>query len=131
AHVDMRDHAALEAEGGVGGIIRGCLVLLAVLAEPLRNIRGAGAAHALDLAEEIVEHVAPVADHVEDDAAAVLAAIIPRRALRFLPAALEHPVAELAAHREHAAEETGIAQESELLQARQEQLVLHRAMLDA
>ena len=89
------------------------------------------AAHALDLAEQIVEHVAPVADHVQNNAAAVLAAVIPRRPLRLLPAALEHPIAELAAHREHAAEEAGVAQERQLLQARQEQLVLHRAVLDA
>src|SRR5438034_472274 len=115
AHVDMRDQAALEAERGIGGIIRRRRVLLAVLVEAFRNIRGAGAAHALDLAEEIVEHVAPVADHVEDDAAAVLAAIIPRRPLRLLPAALEHPIAELAAHQEHPAEEAGIAQEGQLL----------------
>ena len=58
-------------------------------------------------------------------------AIIPRRPLRLLPVALEHPVAEFAAHREHAAEEAGIAQERQLLQAGQEQLVLHRAVLDA
>ena len=72
-------------------------------------------------------HVAPVAEHVEDDAAAVALAVVPRRALRRdAPVALEHPVAELAAHREHAAEEAGVAQHRELLQARQEQLVLHR-----
>src|SRR6202043_271059 len=105
--------------------------LLALLVKPLRNIRGAEAAHAFDLAKEIVEHVAPVADHIQNDAAAVLFAIIPRRPLRFLPAAFEHPVAELAAHREHTAEEAGIAQERELLQAWQEQFVLHRAVLDA
>src|SRR6185312_13756262 len=94
------------------------------------DIGCAEAGDALDLAEEIVEDVAPVADHVEDDAAAVLAAIVPRRPLRLLPTALEHPIAELAAYREHAAEEAGIAQEGELLQPRQEKLVLHRAVLD-
>src|SRR5206468_5167607 len=119
AHVDMRDHAALEAEGGVGGVIGGRRVLLALLVETLGDISGAETGDAFDLAEEVVEHVAPVADHVEDNAAAVLAAIIPRRPLRLLPAALEHPVSELAAHRQHAAEEAGIAQESEFLQARQ------------
>src|SRR4029078_2532190 len=92
AHVDMGDDTALEAEGGVGGVCAVRLILLAVLAKPLRNIRGAEAAHALDLAEEIVEHVAPVADHVQNDAAAVLAAIIPGRPLRLLPAALDNPL---------------------------------------
>src|SRR3954451_24793249 len=130
-HVDMRDHATLEAEGGIGGIVCRRLVTAALLVEAFGNIGGAQAADALDLAEEIVEHVAPMADHVENDAAAVLAAIVPRRPLRLLPAALEHPVAELAAYREHAAEKAAVAQEGELLQARQEQLVLHGAVLDA
>ena len=48
-----------------------------------------------------------------------------------LQVALEHPVAELDAHREHAAEEAGAAQHVELAQAGQEQLVLHRAVLQA
>src|SRR5258707_3227462 len=130
-HVDVRDHAALEAEGRVGGIVRRRVVLLALLVPALRNIGGAETAHTLDFAKQIVEHVAPVAHHVENDAAAVLAAIIPRRPLRLLPIALEHPVAEFAAHREHSAEKSGIAQECQLLQARQEQLVLHSAVLDA
>ena len=56
--------------------------------------------------------------------------VVPRRPLRRLPVALEHPVAELAAHREDAAEEAGVDQHLELEQARQEQLVLHHAVLD-
>ena len=42
-------------------------------------------------------------------AAAILFAIVPGRALRRLPVAFEDPVAELAANRQHAAEESGIA----------------------
>src|SRR6478735_11451898 len=92
AHVDMRDHAALEAEGGVGGVIGGRGVLLALLIKTFGNVSRAEAGDAFDLAEEIVEHVTPVADHVENDAAAVLAAVIPRRPLRLLPAAFDHLV---------------------------------------
>ena len=56
--------------------------------------------------------------------------VVPARPLRRLsPVALEHPVAELAAHREDAAEESGIAQHLELAQARQGQLVLDDAVL--
>jgi len=73
----MRDHPTLEPEGRVGGIIRSRGVLLASLVPALGNIRGAEATHAFNLAKEIVEHVAPVADHIENDAAAVLGAIIP------------------------------------------------------
>ena len=61
----------------------------------------------LHLAEQVVEHVAPVAQHVDDDAAAVLLAVVPRRPLRVLPVAFEHPVAELAAHAKDAPEEAG------------------------
>ena len=85
----------------------------------------------LHVAEGVVEHVAPVAEHVEDHAAAVLGAVVPRRALGRLQVALEHPVAELAAHREDAAEEARVDQQLELAQAGQEQLVLHHAVLDA
>ena len=85
------------------------------------------------LAEGVIEHVAPVAEHVGDDPAAVLRAVVPRRTLRGLPApvALEHPVAELTAHAEDAAEEAGVDEPLELADARQEQLVLHDAVLHA
>ena len=72
-----------------------------------------------------------MANHVEDDAAAVFAPIVPRRPLNRLQVALEHPVAELDSHREDSAEEAGAAQHVELAQAGQEQLVLHRTVLHA
>ena len=128
----MRDHAALELERRVGGIVGVGLVGLAVLVDAARNVRRAEAAHRLHVAEQVVEHVAPVAQHIEDDAAALGLLVVPARTLRRLaPVALEHPVAELAAHGEHAAEEAGIAQHRDLAQARQGQLVLHDAVLDA
>ena len=116
--VDLRHHAALQHEGGVGGVLGGRLVGLSVLVPALGDVGGAEAAQALDGAEHVVEHVAPVAEHIEDDAAAVLAAIVPGRPLDRLQVALEDPVAELAAHREHAAEEAGIAQHLQLHAAR-------------
>src|SRR5262245_13393367 len=72
-----------------------------------------------------------MAEHVEDDAAAILLAVIPRRPLRRLPVALEHPVAELAAHREDAPEEAGLDQHLELEQPGKKELVLHDAVLHA
>jgi len=73
-----------------------------------------------------------VAEHVDDDAAVVLLAVIPRRALRRLPpVALEDPVAELAAHREDPAEEAAIDEPLQLADPGQEQLVLHHAVLHA
>src|SRR5262249_32724545 len=98
---------------------------------PFWNIGRGETAYTFDLAEKIVEHVTPVADHIEDDAAAILLPVVPRRPLRLLPAAFKYPIAELAADREHATEEPGIAQERELLQSGEEQFVLHRTVLDA
>ncbi len=129
--VDVRDRAAVELEGRIGGIVNVGVVGFAVLVPAPRDVRGSQAAHALHLAEQVVEHVAPMAQHIEDDAAAVLLAVVPRRPLRRLPVAFEHPVAELAAHREDAAEEAGIDQHLELEQAGQKQLVLHHAVADA
>src|SRR5207237_566022 len=122
-------------EGGGRGVVRGGLVLLAVLVPAEGNVGGAEPAHRLHLAEEVVEHVAPVAQHVENDAAAVLLAVVPRRALSirlsFLAVAFEHPVAEFAAHREDLSEKALLAQLLELEQPRQPELVLHYAVLDA
>ncbi len=58
-------------------------------------------------------------------------AVVPARPLRGLPVALEHPVAELAAHRKDLAEETAVAQHLQLQEAGQPELVLHHAVLDA
>src|SRR5215831_199555 len=121
-------HSTFELEGGIGGVVDVGLVSLAVLVPALGNMGRAQTGHALHLTKEIVEHVAPVAEHVEDDAAALVLLVVPRGALRRLPVTLEHPIAELAAHGEEAPEEAGIDQRLELAQARQEQLVLYHAM---
>src|ERR1051326_3732090 len=78
-----------------------------------------------------LEHRTPVTGHVEDDAARLGLAIVPGRALRRLPIAFEHPVAEVALDREDAAEEPTVDESLEFHQARQEQLVLHDAVFDA
>ena len=127
----MRDGAARELEGGIGGVVDVGVVGLVVLVPALRNVSDTEAGHALHLAKQVVEHVAPVAQHIEDDAAAIFLAVVPGRALRRLPVTLEHPIAELATDREDAAEETGIDQRLELEETRQKQLVLHHAVADA
>ncbi|CAH1690697.1 hypothetical protein CHELA40_50002 [Chelatococcus asaccharovorans] len=130
--VDLGDDAALELEGRIGGVVGIGGIGLSVLADTRRDVGGAKAGDGFDLAEEIVEDVAPVAEHVEDDAAAIALAIVPARSLRRLaPVTLEHPVAEFAAHREDAAEEASFVEHLDLAQARQIELVLHHAVLDA
>src|SRR6185312_10893992 len=127
----MRDHVILKLEGGVGGVIGIGIVGFAVLVHPLRDMRRAKAADGLDLAEEIVENITPVAEHIENDAAAFGFLVVPAWALRRLPPiAFKHPVTEFTTNREHAAEEARIAQHSDLAQSRQKQFVLYDAVLD-
>src|SRR5215470_2057255 len=64
--VHVRDHIILKLEGGVGGIIGIGIVGLAVLVHPLRDMRRAKAAYGLHPAEEIVEDITPVAEHIEN-----------------------------------------------------------------
>ena len=131
ARVELRDHAALELEDRVGRVVGGGGVGVALLVDALGDLGDRPRVDRLDAAEEVLEHVVPVREHVDDDAAAVLGAVVPARALGGLPVALEDPVAELAAHAEDAAEEAGVDEALELLQAREVELVVHDAVLDA
>ena len=63
-----------------------------------------------------------MAKHVEDHPAAVLPAIVPRRALRGNRIAFKNPVTEFAPHGENAAKESHVAQPLDLQQARQPEL---------
>src|SRR6185369_14810228 len=100
--IEVRDDAARELEGRVRRVVGRRLVLAAGLVPAPGDVRRAEAAHRAHLAEQVVEHVAPVAQHVEDDPAAVLHAVVPGRTLRgglpLLAITLEDPVAEFAAH---------------------------------
>ena len=98
ARVELRDHAALELEDRVGRVVGGGRVGVALLVDALGDLGDRPRVHGLDATEQVLEHVVPVREHVDDDAAAVLGAVVPAGALRRLPVALEDPVAELAAH---------------------------------
>ncbi len=127
----MGDDAVLQFERRVGRVVGGGLVALPGLVPALGDVGGAEAGDGLHLAEETVEDVAPVAEHVDDDAAAVGLAVVPRGALRGRRVAFEDPVAEFAAHGENPPEEAGVLEQAQLLHPRQPQLVLHDAVLDA
>src|SRR5664279_3326571 len=99
-------------------------VWLAGLVPAGGDVRGAEAGEALDATEKILDDVLPVAEHVDDDAAVVLLAVVPRGALEFLELAGEHPVAKLAADREDFAEETGVDEIFQFEEAGQPELVL-------
>src|SRR5258708_17998316 len=127
----MRNDVAREPERRVRGIVCGRPVPVSVFIPALRDVPRTEAGNALHFPEQVVEHVAPVAQHVEDDSAAVLHPVIPRRPLRGLHVTLEDPVAKLAADREYPAEETGVTQRLDLQQSRQPQLVLHHSVPNA
>ena len=69
--------------------------------------------------------------HVENNATTVLFAVVPTGSLNRLQVAFKHPVAKLNAHTEHLAKKASFSEHVEFAQARQEQLVLHSAVLDA
>src|SRR5690606_16092157 len=104
-------------------------VSISALVYALRDMRRGDAAHRLHLPEQVVEHVAPVREHVQDHSAAILLPVVPGGALRGNDVALEHPVAELTPHGEDLAEEATVAQGLELHQAGEPELVLHHPML--
>ncbi len=126
---ELRDDPALQLEGGVGRVVGGGVVPAAPLVPALRDLRHAQRRHRLHLAEEVVEDVAPVREHVEDHPAPVLLAVVPRRPLRRDDVALEDPVAELPADGVDAAEEVRVAQRLQLHHPREPELVLHDAVL--
>jgi hypothetical protein len=79
----------------------------------------------------VVEHVTPVTEHVDDDAAVVLLTVIPRWPLRQNGVALKDPIAELAAHAEQAAEEALLAERAVFHEAGEPEFVLHDAVFHA
>ena len=91
------------------GASRDLAIALARFIDALGDMRRTEARHAFHFAEDVIEDVSPVAQHIEDDAATLLRLVVPRRALRGLPIAFEYPVAELTAHRQDAAEESRVA----------------------
>lgn len=129
--VDLRDDAALQFEDPVGGVVGGGRVRFALLVPAARDVCGDVCRDGVDLAEQLVQDVLPVREHVDGDAAAVLGPVVPGGALRFLPVAFEDPVAELASHGEDLAEEAAVDESLQLQQAGKEDLVLDDTVLDA
>ena len=110
--------AAVELEHRVGGVLGGRRRTASPASSTRSGMCVAPTAQTERTgAEHVVEHVAPVGEHVDDDPAAVLGAVVPRRPLR-LRVALEDPVAELAAHGEDAPEEAAVDQPPQLAAAR-------------
>ena len=81
--------------------------------------------------EKIVEDIAPVTKHVDDDAASIFFPVIPGGALRRLPISFENPIAKFSANRKDPSEKTVFDQGLQFSQTREKQFVLDDAILQA
>src|SRR5580704_12355412 len=127
--VDLRDDTSVKFKCPVGCVLRRALVSLSLLIHALRDSRSANALHGAHPTKSMVQNIAPMAEHVHDDAAVVLLAVVPGGPLRGLPVALEDPIAKLAPHGKNPAKETTFHQPLQLAHARQKEFVLHDAVL--
>ena len=71
---------------------------------------GPEASEGLNFAKKILDHILPVAEHIDDNAAVVLFAVIPRGALKLFVFASKNPIAKLTAHGEDFSEESSVDQ---------------------
>ena len=127
----MRDDTTGQLECRVCGIISCAGIRLPSLVNSLWNVGRSQARNRLYLTEEVGEHILPVAKHVNNDATALLLAVIPGGALRRLPIAFENPVTKFPTHTEYTSKESALNHALQLEQSWQEQLVLHDSILDA
>src|SRR5690606_35872289 len=103
-------------------------VLCTPLVHTLLDVGGAVAADCLNVAKEVVQHVAPVAKHVDDDTAVVFLAVVPGRTLSRDVVALENPVAKLTAHAQDLTEKALLLEARNLAEAGEPKLVLNDAI---
>ena len=131
ARVEVGDDAAFEFESRVGRIVRRALVGLPLLVHALGDMGRTEAAHGFHFAEEIVQHVAPVAEHIHDNAAIVFFAVIPARALGGNVVAFENPVAKFTADAEDFSKEPLFLKALDFQHAGKPELVLHDTIFHA
>src|SRR5205823_6394113 len=92
---NLRQRAALQFEDREGVVLDIDLVGLAAFVDAPLLPGGMATGHRGDRAEQPVEDVAPMREHIEDQPAAGRLPVIPARALRRGQLAVEHPPAEI------------------------------------
>ena len=127
--IELRDDAVFKLQSCVGGIVSGAFVGLAIFIPALRDVGDIEAIDTLYGAKDVIENIAPVAEHIDGHAAAVFTTVIPGRALGSLQIAFEDPVAEFAAHGKNASEKAARDEALEFQDAGEEEFVLHDAVL--
>src|SRR6266851_9626976 len=105
---DLSQNTARELENRKGGVLDIDTVAFAALVATPRDRGRVAARHRFDLAQQAVEDVAPMGEHIQDEAAARRLAIVPARPLRRIELPVEHPPAEIEPDRQHAAEEIAV-----------------------
>src|SRR5205807_617386 len=105
----------------ISRVVRRAMVPLSLLIHSLGDCRATKTLHRAHSAEGVVKDIAPVAKHVQDDAAVVFLAIVPRGSLCRLPVSLENPVAELAAYGKNPSEKAAIHKAFQLPHTRQKE----------
>jgi hypothetical protein len=105
-------HAAFALERRVTRVIARAGVRFPLFIPTISNVRGAQATNGSDVTEEMINDVTPMAEHIDDDSAAVFFAIIPRGPLHWLILVLacEHPVSKLPADTQNSPEKALIPQ---------------------
>ena len=127
----MGHDSAFQLKRGIGGVIGTDVVRPAGFIPPARNMSSACARHRLNLPEQIIQNIPPVAQHVENNAAAVFFAVIPGGSLSGNCVTFEHPVSELAANGKYSSKESEIAEAFEFQKPGEPQLVLYHSVFQA
>ncbi len=127
---DLRQCPARQLENREGRILDVDPVRIAGLVAALGQRSDVAARNGCDLAQQAIENVAPVREHIEDQPAAGGFAIIPARPLRRVGRAVEYPPAEIEPDRKHSAEEIGLVELAQFGEPRQEQFVLHNTVFE-
>ena len=98
--IELRNHATFQLKRGVAGVVSGTLVGVTLLVDALFDMSSTQTRYGFDSTKQVVQYVAPVAEHVHDDTAVVFLTVIPGRALRGYAMPLEHPVAKFTPYRQ-------------------------------
>src|ERR1700680_4111659 len=121
----MRDDPALQFESRISRVVCCSIIRSTSFIPAPRNMRRTQAGDRFHRAEDVIENVAPVAEHVHDQSAAVCFAVIPRRPLSWNGVAFEDPITKFAADGKYPAEESEVTECLQLQQSGQPKLILH------
>src|SRR5580692_1907488 len=113
----MTDDSILEFESCVGRVVGRAIVRFPRLVPADRHVGAPDTGEALYFPKEILDHVLPVTEHIDDDAAILLLPVVPGGPLQRLGLSGEHPISKLTADREYFPEETRVYQVFQLHEA--------------